>query len=580
MKKPGSAVRHERKLILLLCVLAAVRVFVFSAAFPFFNNVDEQAHVDLVMKYARGNVPRDLGHYSSESANSIALYGTPEYFMSPWQFATSDFPPPNWTLPAEQREDVVEKNSAWWRANENHESGEPPLYYGIAGLWLNLGRLFGITGAWLLYWVRFLNVFVAATLVWLGFIAAKLVFPDRQFIHLSVPIFLCVWPQTTFYSIQSDLLSPLCFGIAFIGLIKFLRAERPTVPLAIWTGLSLAATCLVKTTNIALFLVAGIALIFKLRNCFVEDLCDPFDFAQDRLRRGISDFSSKGKKALIPQQRETSLDMTKQALSNKAIRSASRRRKLRRFFPSLVALVISAAVPIALWFAWNYHTFGDLTATTSKIDFLDWTRKPLSKWWPHPIFTLNGLKEFWPDLIASFWRGEFIWHGKRLAWPAIDAFYWVSSTLAIGLAVISLFPRSSKLTGFQREALGLAFSSFAVLVLFVALLSVAFDFGRCVYPSREHPFFTSGRLLSAAAVPFLLLYCEALDCVLSRTSRQWPRIILVGGIVLLIVVSQSSVNWAAFSSRYNFFHLRTTGYTDDTDKGICHVERQRDVASS
>src|SRR5438046_8963146 len=92
------AMRHERKSIWLLCAIAALRVFTFSAAFPFFNNVDEQAHLDLVMKYARGDVPRDLGHYSSESANFIALYGTPESFMAPQQFEANEFPPPNWTL--------------------------------------------------------------------------------------------------------------------------------------------------------------------------------------------------------------------------------------------------------------------------------------------------------------------------------------------------------------------------------------------------------------------------------------------------------------------------------------------------
>src|SRR6266704_1553542 len=72
------ATRHERKLILLLCAIAALRVFTFAAAFPFFNNVDEQAHVDLVMKYARGDVPRDLGHFSSDAAYYFSLYGTPE----------------------------------------------------------------------------------------------------------------------------------------------------------------------------------------------------------------------------------------------------------------------------------------------------------------------------------------------------------------------------------------------------------------------------------------------------------------------------------------------------------------------
>ena len=486
--------------IWLLCLVAGVRTFLFCAGFPFFNNVDEQAHLDLVMKYARGEPPRDLGHYSSESAYYISLYGTPEFFMAPQQFETNDFPPPNWTLATEQQKDVVSKNSAWWRSNENHESGEPPLYYSIAGLWLNLGRIIGITGAWLLYWVRFLNVFVAAALVWVGFIAAKLLFPDRRFIFLSVPVLLAVWPQTTFYSIQSDLFSPLCFGIAFIGLIKFFRAEPPTVSLAIWTGLAFAATCLAKTTNVALLLVLGMALIFKIRNL-------------------------TGKTALRP------------------------------LLVPLAVLIISAVVPIAVWFGWNYHAFGDFTATGSKIDFLGWTRKPVANWWPHPIFTLNGVKEFWPELMASFWRGEFIWHGKRLAWQAIDAFYWVSSTLAIGLAVISLFPRSTKLTDFQREALWLAFSSFAVLVLFVALLSMAFDFGPCAYPSREHPFFTSGRLLSGAAVPFFLLYSQAVDCAIFWTPRTWPRIILVGSIVLFVTVSQSAVNRPAFSSDYNWFHL-------------------------
>ena len=494
------AVQHERKLILLLCAIAAFRVFAFSAAFPFFNNADEQAHLDLVVKYARGDVPRDLGHYSSESANSIALYGTPEYFMASQQFATNDFPKPNWTLPVEQRDAAISRISAWWRSNENHESGEPPLYYAIAGLWLNLGRVFGITGAWLLYWVRFLNVFVAGTLVWAGYVAAKLVFPDRQFINLGVPILVAVWPQSTFYSIQSDLLSPLCFGIAFIGLIKFLRDNPATLPLAIWTGLALAATCLAKTANIALLLVAGIALMFKIRNL-------------------------------------------------------AQRRTLRLRLVSLAVLIGSAAVPIALWFAWNVHTFGDLTASSSKIDFLGWTRKPVNNWWPHPIFTLNGVKEFWPELMASFWRGEFVWHGERLASKASDAFYWVSSTLAIGVAMISLFPHLTKLNDFQRESLWLAFSSFAVLVFFVALLSMAFDFGLCVYPSREHPFFTSGRLLSGAAVPFFLLYSYALDRIFSWVSRMWLRVILFGGIVLFIVASQSTVNWPALSSRYNFFHL-------------------------
>ena len=491
---------HERIIVLLLCAIAAVRVFTFAAAFPFFNNVDEQAHVDLVMKYAHCDSPRDLGYFSAEAAYYFSLYGTPEYFASPRQFNTRQFPPPNWTLPAEERDEVVNRIAAWWQSNQNHESGEPPLYYAIAGAWLNLGRACALKGGWLLYWIRFSNVVAAAGLVWVGFVAAQSVFPDRQLSRLSVPLLLAVWPQSAFYSIQSDVLSPLCFGIAFVGLVKLLQAERPSVRLAIWTGLALATTCLVKTTNVPLLAVAGIAAIFKVR----------------QLARGGA---------------------------------------IGTTIVSLAALTISAAVPIALWLAWNHHTFGDLTATGSKIEFLGWTRKTVGDWWPHPIFTFDGLKEFWPELMASFWRGEFIWHGLRLSSALTDGFYWISSTFAIGLATLSLFPSVAKLTYLQRQSLWLALLSFAALVAFVALLSIAFDFGGCVYPSREHPYFTSGRLLGAAAIPFFLLYARALDWTMCRMTRNWPRLFVLGGIVFVLIISQALLNWPAFSSHYNFFHM-------------------------
>jgi hypothetical protein len=231
----------------------------------------------------------------------------------------------------------------------------------------------------------------------------------------------------------------------------------------------------------------------------------------------------------------------------------ARTRRLRAALGSLSTLLLSTTLPIALWFVWNDHTFGDLTATGSKIEFLGWTRKPLGNWWPHPIFTLHGLNQFWPELMASFWRGEFIWHGRRLASAATDAFYWISSTLAIGLTAICLFTRHGQLSRRQRENLWLALLSFAVLVLFIIVLSIGFDFGPCVYPSNAHPYFTSGRLLSAAAVPFFLLYSQALDCLFSRIPPM--RVILFAGIALFIMTSQAVVNWPAFSSRYNFFHL-------------------------
>ena len=57
-KKANWSAKHERLIIAVLCVIGAIRIFVFNAAFPPFNNVDEQAHFDLVYKYAHGNIPK------------------------------------------------------------------------------------------------------------------------------------------------------------------------------------------------------------------------------------------------------------------------------------------------------------------------------------------------------------------------------------------------------------------------------------------------------------------------------------------------------------------------------------------
>src|SRR6266513_1160267 len=488
-----------RWIVIGLCLLAAIRVFVFAAAFPFFNNVDEQAHVDLVVKYAQAKPPRGIEPFASEAARYFAVYGTHEYFVTPEQFG-GEYPPPHWLVSPAQLQQVLDDEIPFWESRLNHESGEPPLYYALAGGWMNVGRAVGLGGLSLLYWVRFLNIAVAAALVWVGFFATRATFPDNQFLQLGVSALLAVWPQSAFYSIQGDALSPLCFGIAFLGLAKLLQNERPGIGLAVWTGLAIAATCLIKTSNLPLPLVAIGAIASKI-------------FRGPR---------------------------------NGSLR------------PSLITLgvfLLSLAVPLGIWFAWNHHNFGDLTATRSKIELLGWTRKLFGEWWSHPIFSLHGITEFWRGLIASFWRGEFVWHLQRIGSAAADAFYAISSAIVI-LATGVLLLRGRSKTNEQRFILWVALLSFLSIVAFLVVLSISFDFGRCPYPSREHPYFTSGRLLNATAVPFFLLFVYAVDRFGNWTKREWLRWALLGATVLVVVVSQLQVNAPAFSSRYNFFHRK------------------------
>src|SRR5947208_16088858 len=95
------AERTVRWIVIGLYAVAAIRGLVFAAAFPFFNNVDEQAHVDLVVKYAHAKPPRGIEPFASEAALYFAVSSTPEYFVTPEQYG-GQYPPPNWPVPQDE----------------------------------------------------------------------------------------------------------------------------------------------------------------------------------------------------------------------------------------------------------------------------------------------------------------------------------------------------------------------------------------------------------------------------------------------------------------------------------------------
>jgi hypothetical protein len=137
----------NRDIILLLCIIAACRIFLFNAAFPLFNNVDEQAHFDLVYKYSKGHLPRAGGEtFSRGAAELILLYGTPEYLSKAKQFPKGLSPKPLWTYPNIRESREFAKAMAVWQNLKNHETASFPVYYIVAGIWCNVGRALGMTG--------------------------------------------------------------------------------------------------------------------------------------------------------------------------------------------------------------------------------------------------------------------------------------------------------------------------------------------------------------------------------------------------------------------------------------------------
>ena len=110
------------------------------------------------------------------------------------------------------------------------------------------------------------------------------------------------------------------------------------------------------------------------------------------------------------------------------------------------------------------------------------------------------------------------------------------------------------LSTFQRQALFLAALTVVAALAFLALLSVRFDFGECIYPSRAHPYLTSGRLMSGALIPFALLYVYGIGYLLRRVGPVAP-IIVVAVIMTFATVSEIFINRAVFASEHNWFHL-------------------------
>jgi hypothetical protein len=484
----------ERGIVLLLCLLAAIHVLVFSAGFPFFNNVDEGIHFDLVVKYSQGRVPQGKELVSPESALWLAQMNSHAYLGTPDQ--KGQLPPPLWTLPGGEQQRTLAARSASWRAQQNYEVTQAPLYYALAGFWWDVGQWIGLTDGRLLYWLRFLNVLPVVAAVWLAYATMRVVFFDNIFMRMGVPALLAFMPQTAFYSLGNDVLSPVCFGATFLGLVKWLR--NPSASIGGLTGLAFAATYLAKITNLPLLLIVLAVVLMKTR--------EP---------------------------------------AERAYRRASTEALIGFFCCSIPA--------IACWMVWCQINFGDLTGSAIKTGFLGWTIKPFSQWWHHPIFLPPGLWTFLSGQLGTLWQGEFWWHHQPMALPWTGVIYTILSLALIGAAMPAMWKRYSTDPN-QRYVLRLSLICFLAMLGFFAGLSVIYDFHDCPYPSREYPYFTSGRLLLGALIPFLLLIVYGIDrllCRLGKIAKFAALIILIAAMLWVEIATNQQV----FSNDFNWFHL-------------------------
>lgn len=483
---------HQSKevwLIWVLCVFSVIHVLVFSAAFPFFNNVDEPYHFDLVVKYSHLHFPPKPEYVSDESLQYIAIFWTWEYL-----YTYDTLPAPPWKLTESQAAPILLSRENQWRYI-NYESQQSPLYYLVTGAWWKLCGAAGFHDAFLLYLLRFFNVLVVGSLVWLGWWTARLVFPEKIFIRVTVCALVACLPQSIFYSISNDVFSPLSFSAAFFCLLKFVHTPAPSLSLALITGLLLAATFLVKTSNLPLLAVA--VMIIAAKAC-----------------------------SLVKEQ------------------------PVRQCAGPLVVLFLAAAIPMASWMLWCHSHFGNLLGSAQLARQLGWTIKPISEWWPHPLFTPRGLAMFLTGNLATFWQGELTWHAQPLLLPAVNIFYTLISVIFIASGLLYL----KKVDRAQRRALVMALAAVVAVFAFYGFLSIIYDFHDCTYPSRARPYFTSGRLLLGALIPFLVLFAFGLDNVLQKLGTI-GKFIGLAGLVVIMLGAETITNWPVFSSQYNWYNM-------------------------
>lgn len=495
--------RRESWLAVAIVALAMLRVFVYSSAFPFFNNVDEHSHFDLVHKYARGFLPgRNAAGFDRGTAVYIADWGSFEYNRPP-----AAFPGGTPRLPFKLRSGEPQDERDRLRLIEglvrrtNHEAEAPPVYYWVAARWWHLGGALGLRELDRLYWLRWFNVAAIGALVAVSYHAMSRWYPDRAVMRLGVPLLLAIWPNDFQYGINNDVLSPLLGAVCFVAITRLHEPRRRPELFAVATGLALAAAFLVKNTNLPVLAVAAVASL-------------------GLLRRSLQGRAASGTASGVPW------------------------------------LWTAALVPIALWLLRNRLVLGDLTGTARKTESLGWRHKGLSAVPDHPLFGLDGWRVFLPELFSNFWGGEIGWHGGGMHAPWLDAFY-AGSSLLLLVAGAGLALRGRGTTTGRVEMHAALFVGCAVATL--AALSVAFEFNVIYGPSRAFPYFVSGRLIAGMLLPFALLYARGLEGLCQwlprplAPSAPWAALALVA---LTVTAGQLALCAPVFASPVNWFHAR------------------------
>ena len=494
---------RRRFWIVAACYCFAVsRILIFAGAFPLFNNVDEQDHYEMVYKYAQHYTPgKELPFCEPEMARVFALYGSPEYLRPLELLRSVHMDTPIAKLPSPMKEKRYQQVFNYWITQPNIEAQSPPVYYIVAALWYRVGAVLGMKDWALAYWVRAFNAIIYGIFVWISFLFVKQVYPERDFLCVAVPAILAIFPQDVFWGMNRDILSPLLAALVLLLLFRAMQEKAGSECALIIGAFLVGISFLTDVSNFVLF--GALAIILYV-------------------------------------------------LAARARKSDGGSRK----FALIWGAAIAALLPPLLWMARNRVIMGDLTGSRAKIAYLGWTMKPWQQVWQHPILSIRGISFFLRELIPRYWRGEFSWQGSPMKWQVADVFYMVSSYVMLAVFAMYLVRQRKADETVARLSSYLSLYLVAASVLFLAAISLPFDFQRCLYPSRAYPYFVSGRIISGTLLPFALIYLNGFEYMWRPIRKYVHPIIPFAMICIFILYAQVLVTREVFRSPFNFFALR------------------------
>jgi hypothetical protein len=463
-----------------------------AAGFPFFTNVDEHRHVDMVLKYARGALPgRGESPYESAMPYLVARLGAPDYQLPPGPAHGAQ---PGWNVAADELERRVARNEAFFARLVNLDAFQSPTYYALAGAWLWAARALGLGSERGLYAVRLLNGLFAALLVACASAFVRRTHRDDAVVRWGVPALLAFLPQDALYYVTPDALSPCVGAAAFAWTVQLALAPESRARRYVAAGLASAAAFLTKLPNLYVPVLAAAA----------------------------------------------------------ALRDARRSAAARRGY-ALYALAFG--VPVALWLLRNQMLQGEALATGSKVELLGWRPNAVSAWFSHPLFTPSGFASFVADLVPRFWRGELVWRRYEIAWPPADAVYTATTLLFLAAALLAL-PRRPRGDARTAEAASAASIALCVAILVALSLRFVFpEHGNpsAARPWFHHGRLIAGALLPFALL-YVRGLC-VLTSALPERVRVPAGAAALAAICALALGSELWLSLPVFRSAHNLWHL-------------------------